>query len=58
MMDAGARYSEMMGGVPLEPWFRSAWAADGKTTDGAPQALLEDQRFIEGCRATIRRESR
>jgi hypothetical protein len=50
IMAAGAGYSEMMGGVPLEPWFRSAWAAHGKPTDGATKALLEDQRFIEGAR--------
>jgi hypothetical protein len=50
MMAAGAGYSEMMGGVPLEPWFRSPWAADGMAKDGATKALLEDQRFIEGAR--------
>jgi hypothetical protein len=50
MMAAGAGYSEMMGAVPLEPWFRSPWAANGKATDAATKALLEDQRFIEGAR--------
>ena len=37
MMAAGAGYSEMMGSVPLEPWFRSSWAADGKSADALPR---------------------
>jgi hypothetical protein len=39
----------MIGGVPLEPWFRSAWAANGKATDDTTKAVLEDQRFIAGA---------
>ena len=49
MMAAGAGYSEMMGSVPLEPWFRSSWAADGKSADGATKALLEDDCFIDAA---------
>ena len=47
MMSAGAGYSEMMQSAPLEPWFRTTWAADAKPLDESIRALIDDPLFIE-----------
>jgi hypothetical protein len=49
LMAAGAGYGEMMKGAPVEPWFRTSWAAGGKTCDAAIETLLDEQRFIEAA---------
>jgi hypothetical protein len=49
MMVAGAGYSEMMQLAPLEPWFRTTWAADVNPLDDSIQALIDDPLFIEGA---------
>jgi hypothetical protein len=49
LMAAGAGYNEMMKWAPVEPWFRTSWAAGGKSCDAAIQALLDDERFIEAA---------
>lgn len=49
MMVAGAGYSEMMQFAPLEPWFRTSWAADANRVDDPIQALLGDPRFVDGA---------
>jgi hypothetical protein len=49
MMIAGAGYSEMMQFAPLEPWFRTTWAADADPLDDSIQALIDDALFIEGA---------
>ncbi|BBZ37868.1 hypothetical protein [Mycobacterium conspicuum] len=49
MMIAGAGYSEMMQSAPLEPWFRTTWAADADPRDESIHALIHDPRFIEGA---------
>jgi len=48
MIIAGAGYSEMMQSAPLDPWFRTTWAAD--IHDESVQALINDPRFINGAR--------
>lgn len=40
MMVAGAGYGEMMQFAPLEPWFRTSWAADGNRVDESIRVLL------------------
>ena len=47
MMSAGAGYSEMMQSAPLEPWFRTTWAADAKPLDESIRAVIDDPLFIE-----------
>ncbi len=49
MMIAGAGYSEMMQSAPLDPWFRTTWAADTNPLDASIQALIADPLFIEGA---------
>jgi hypothetical protein len=49
MMVAGAGYGEMMQFAPLEPWFRTSWAADGNRVDESIRVLLNDPRFIDGA---------
>ncbi|MGO9694624.1 MAG: hypothetical protein ACLPYO_12755 [Mycobacterium sp.] len=49
MMIAGAGYSEMMKFAPLEPWFRTTWAADANPLDDSIRALIDDPLFIEGA---------
>ena len=49
MMVAGAGYGEMMQFAPLEPWFRTSWAADGNRVDESIRVLLDDPRFIDGA---------
>jgi hypothetical protein len=49
MMSAGAGYGEMMQSAPLEPWFRTTWAAGTNSLDESIQALIDDPRFIEGA---------
>jgi hypothetical protein len=49
MMAAGAGYSEMMQLAPLEPWFRTTWAADANPLDESIQALIDDPLFIQGA---------
>jgi hypothetical protein len=49
MMVAGAGYSEMMQLAPLEPWFRTTWAADVNLLDDSIQALIDDPLFIQGA---------
>jgi hypothetical protein len=48
-MIAGAGYSEMMQSAPLEPWFRTTWAADANPLDELIQALIHDPLFIKGA---------
>jgi hypothetical protein len=49
MMVAGAGYGQMMQFAPLEPWFRSSWAADANRLDESIRVLLDDQRFIDAA---------
>lgn len=49
MMSAGAGYGELMQSAPLEPWFRTTWAAGPNPLDESIQELIDDQRFIEGA---------
>jgi len=49
MMIAGAGYSEMMKFAPLEPWFRTTWAADANPLDDSIRELIDDPLFIEGA---------
>ncbi len=49
MMSAGAGYGEMMELVPLDPWFRTSWAAGLNAVDDSIQALINDPVFIEGA---------
>ncbi|MGA9673742.1 MAG: hypothetical protein WBR28_00300 [Mycobacterium sp.] len=38
-----------MQSAPLEPWFRTTWAAGANPLDESIQALIDDPRFIEGA---------
>lgn len=49
LMSAGAGYGELMQSAPLEPWFRTTWAAGPNPLDESIQALIDDPRFIEGA---------
>ncbi len=49
MMSAGAGYGEMMRLAPLDPWFRTSWAAGVNAVDASIQALTDDPMFIEGA---------
>ena len=49
IMIAGAGYSEMMQSAPLDPWFRTTWAAGADPVDESVQALIDDPTFIEGA---------
>ena len=49
LMSAGAGYSEMMQLAPLDPWFRTTWAAGAHPLDDSIQALIDDPTFIEGA---------
>ncbi|MGO9158497.1 hypothetical protein [Mycobacterium sp.] len=49
LMIAGAGYSEMLQSAPLDPWFRTTWAADTNPLDASIQAPIDDPLFNEGA---------
>ena len=49
LMAGSAGYAELMGGQPLEPFFRTLWARDGVADDDEMRALLDNEPFIRGA---------
>jgi hypothetical protein len=50
LMAAGAGYRELMGDLPLSPFFRTLWASDGIAIDAETESLLHHEPFIGAAR--------
>jgi hypothetical protein len=50
LMAAGAGYRELMGDMPLYPFFRTLWASDGVAIDEDTETLLHHEPFIAAGR--------